>query len=97
MVKHDENKDVRILSRKCVVNPGTKTIKASRNNPIGIKSWARIDYLCHYCGYHFLWENVILDKTNYEDSDKKKDLRNTKKALKEHKLTDKTRRTSNRQ
>lgn len=94
---HDENQDVNILKRKIFVNQGTKTIKAAKDANIGIKSWGRIDYLVNYCGYHFIWENgIILDKTTNDDSDKKKNYRNTKKALKEHMLTDKTKRTSNR-
>lgn len=94
---HDENQDVRILSRKLRVNAGQKAIYASHSDIIGNKTWGRIDYLCHYCGYHLIWgESGIVDKNSYEDNDKKKNLRTTKKAAKEAKLTDKTKRTSNR-
>lgn len=93
---HDENQDVRILSRKFRVNPYQKAIFASHLDVIGIRTWSRIDYLCHYCGYHLIWgENEIIDKNSYEDDDKKKNLRVVKKAAKEAKLMDKTKRTSN--
>lgn len=82
--QHDENQDVRILSRNRIyVNQGQKLIKAPKDTPIGIRAWGRIDYLCHYCAYHFIWDNsAIVDRSNYEDSDKKKDLRSIKKESK---------------
>lgn len=93
---HDENKDIQLLKRSCYVNYGTKTIQAPKSAIIGIKTWARIDFLVHHKGYHFVWDNgAIVDKSSYEDSDKKKNLRAIKKASKEHTLNDKTRRTSN--
>ena len=93
---HDENKDIQLLKRSCYVNYGTKTIQAPKSAIIGIKTWARIDFLVHHKGYHFVWDNgAIVDKSSYEDSDKKKNLRAIKKASKDHTLNDKTRRTSN--
>lgn len=84
-ILHDENTDVMRLSRnKINVNQGTKTIKAPKGTIIGNKSWGRIDFLCHYKGYHFIWDNsVVIDKSSYDDSsDKKKSLRNIKKESK---------------
>lgn len=96
MRNHDENKDIQLLKRICYVNVGSKTIQAPKNTIIGIKTWSRIDYLVHYCKYHFIWNNdTIVDKSSYENSSEKKNLRAIKKASKEHTLTDKTRRTSN--
>lgn len=93
---HDENKDIQLLKRSCYVNYGTKTIQAPKSAIIGIKTWGRIDFLVHHKGYHFVWDNgAVVDKSSYEDSDKKKNLRAIKKASKEHTLSDKTRRTSN--
>lgn len=93
---HDENKDIQLLKRVCYVNQGSKTIQAPKSAIIGIKSWAKIDFLVHHKGYHFIWDNgTVIDKSSYEDSDKKKNLRAIKKASKEHTLTDKTKRTSN--
>lgn len=96
MRNHDENKDINCLKRICYVNVGSKTIQAPKSTIIGIKSWARIDFLCHHKGYHFVWDNgAVIDKSSYDDSDKKKNLRAIKKASKEHTLADKTKRTSN--
>ena len=90
---HDENQDVRILNRKLRVNPYQKAIFASHLDVIGIRTWSRIDYLCHYCGYHLIWgESEIIDKNSYEDDDKKKNLRVVKKAAK---VMNKINRTSN--
>ena len=95
--KHDENQDVRILSRRFRVNSGQKAIYVSHDSSIGIKTWARIDYLVHYCKYHLIWGDTgVIDKSSYEDSEKKKNLRTLKKNAKASKLTDKTKRTSNR-
>lgn len=96
MRNHDENKDIQLLKRSCYVNVGSKTIQAPKSAIIGIKTWARIDFLVHYKGYHFIWDNgAIVDKSSYENPSEKKNLRAIKKASKEHMLTDKTRRTSN--
>ena len=42
---HDENKDIQLLKRNCYVNFGTKTIQAPKSAILGIKTWARIDFL----------------------------------------------------
>ena len=98
MRNHDENKDINCLKRICYVNYGTKTIQASRGTIIGIKSWARIDFLCHHKGYHFIWNNdTIVDKSSYEDSDKKKNLFTIKKASREHTFSNKNKRTFNKE
>lgn len=82
--QHDENQDVRILSRRIKVNQGQKAIYVSHSDAIGLRMWGRIDYLVHYCKYHLIWgDSGIITKANYEDSDKKEDLRKLKK---EHKF-----------
>lgn len=53
-MKHDEAKDVRLLSRVAKINQSTKTINIPNNIPIGNKRWGRIDFLTHYCGYHLV-------------------------------------------
>lgn len=95
---HDENKDVRLLKRSCYVSEINKFIEVPKSVIIGIKSWARIDYLVHYCKYHFIWNNdTIVDKSSYEDSDKKKNLRAAKKASREHTFANKNKRTFNKE
>lgn len=92
MVKHDENKDLKLFSRIGKVNTVTKTLKASKSQVIGIRMWGRIDFLTHYCGYVFIWDNTAgvgitnVDNTTIVSSNPKKDK-------KEHQLTDKTKRT----
>ena len=56
MAKHDENKDVRALSRIAKIT-NDKQIKISKTQTIGIKQWGRIDFLTHYCGYFLIWDN----------------------------------------
>ena len=45
---HDENKDVRLLSKIARINQGNKSIIIRRDQVIGNKRWGRIDFLCHY-------------------------------------------------
>lgn len=88
--KHDEVKDVNILKRKMYVDVTRKVIECSKSTIVGNKSWGRIDYLTHYCGYVFIWNNdVRLTKDNYSDSNKKEELRKAKKEAKQHTLTNK--------
>lgn len=89
MKKHDEAKDVQILKRKMYVDTTRKVIEANKSLIIGNKSWGRIDYLIHYCGYVFIWNNdVRITKDNYSNdkSNKKAELRKAKKEAKEHTL-----------
>lgn len=82
--KHEENNDVRCLSRngiKC--DERVKVIKANKASIIGIRSWGRIDFLTHYRGWHFLWDNTV-KKTVSDDTTP---VAKTKKEL--HKLSDK--------
>ena len=51
-MKHDEAKDVRLLSKIAKINQSNKTIIIPENAIIGNKRWGRIDFLTHYCGYH---------------------------------------------
>ena len=98
MKNHDENKDIQLLKRICYVNQGQKLIQAPKSATIGIRSWGRIDFLVHHKGYHFIWDNgAIVDKSFYEDSDKKKNLRAAKKASREHTFANKNKRTFNKE
>ena len=88
MAKHDENKDLRLFSRIGKVNIGSKTLKASKSTIIGIRMWGRIDYLTHYCGYHFIWDNSI-SSSGFKNNEDKPKGRELKKKAKEPKLTNK--------
>lgn len=91
--KHDENKDLSCFSRIGKINYSDKTLLASKNTNIGIHMWGRIDFLTHYCGWTFIWDNTAI-VVGYYDTDSKtervKNLTNSRKASKEHSLTDKT-------
>ena len=93
MAKHDENKDLRSFSRIGKVNISDKTLQAPKSATIGIKLWGKIDYLTHYCGWFFVWNNNAGPSAWY-NSEQKTSARDMKKAKKEHQLTDKTKRTS---
>ena len=83
-MKHDERRDAQFLSKKCIVDAITKTITASHSTPLGNKSWGRIDFLCHYCGYLFLYGNTEINKKTYEDD--KETIKSIKKESKIHKF-----------
>lgn len=88
---HDENKDLRLISRIARIDYATKTIEASKSTTIGNKSWGRIDYLTHYCGWCFVYNNSVhvAKKQTSSDSDVVKRKREAKKEAKQNKLTDK--------
>lgn len=87
MAKHDENKDLRLFSRIGRVNTVSKTLKAPKAQLIGIRMWGRIDYLCNFCGYSFIWDNYAGTgiATDRESTIK----RISKEQKREHQLTDK--------
>ncbi len=88
--KHDENQDVQVLNKKFKVNPVQKLIHASHSLIIGNKSWGRIDFLTHYCGYTLVWgDTFLINQNNYNNNEKKKELRDAKKASKQRQLTNK--------
>lgn len=78
---HDENKDLRLISRIAKIDFANKTITAKGNVTIGIKTWGRIDYLTKYCGWFFYYNRTILhtdaDGISYFETKKeaKKNLR----------------------
>ena len=89
---HDENKDIRLLSRICKIDYSTNTIQAPKSAVIGIRSWGRIDYLCNYCGWHFFWNNDVTVRPQQIEADNvNKRKREIKKAAKEQTLTNKKR------
>ena len=88
--RHDENKCLRSFGRIGKVGYD-KTLQAPKNAVIGIHLWGKIDYLTKYCGWHFVWNNDVSPTYN-RNSDESNDAK--KKQKKEHKLTDKTKKTS---
>lgn len=64
--QHSLDEVLRSLGKKhdCQVNPQMRVIRilnpkakpCNAINDLGNKSWGKIDYLCHYCGYS--WYHV---------------------------------------
>lgn len=57
MKKHDESKDLRLVSRVCRIDYAQHQLSAPKWATIGIHMWGKIDYLIHYCGWTFIWNN----------------------------------------
>ena len=49
--RYEEAKVAKSLDRVGRVNATTKTLRVSKGANIGIKTWGKIDYLTHYCGW----------------------------------------------
>lgn len=73
--KHDEASVIRSLMKKrgeIKVDAITKTIEVVKNaSNVGIRTWGKIDYLVHYCGYHQIFvisvgRTTALDATRNE-------------------------------
>lgn len=92
---HDENKDIRFVSRIAKIDYFNKTIQAPKSAIIGIKTWGRIDFLTHYRNWTFVWNNDvrIVNNNMYSDDDRKNNhKREAKKLAKENTLTNKKKR-----
>ena len=89
---HDENKDIRLVSNVARIDYSNKTIQAPKSAIIGNTTWGRIDFLTHYCGWTFLWNNdVRVSGRNFSDNDNIKNRkREAKKLAKESSLSNKT-------
>lgn len=90
--KHDENKDLRLVSRIAKIDYSNKTIQAPKSAIIGNKTWGRIDFLTHYCGWTFIWNNEVrVSGCNIrsDDDTTTKRKRDSKKAKADNSLTNK--------
>lgn len=86
--KHDEKKDLKYVSRVTEINGNHIIIP--KNAVIGIRTWGRIDFLIHYCGYVLNRSNNIkASNLNFEDAEVS--AIEAKKIKKEHKLANKKR------
>lgn len=85
--KHDEKKDVRIVSRIAKIDGNHIIIPI--NAVIGIRIWGRIDFLVHYCGYILNRGSNTIKPSNLNFEDSAISAREAKKIKKEHKLTNK--------
>ena len=83
-MKHEENVDVKRVSKIAKIDTHNKLIQLNKSDNIGIKIWGRIDYLCNILGYRLIKSGIVIsDKFN--DGDVKQHNREVKKQVKEAK------------
>ena len=85
--KHDESKDLIRVSRVCSIDYSDKLIRIRDKSKIGIKTWGRIDFLVHYCGWYCIYDRTAAIIDSYDESSKS--YREIKKENKQHKLSNK--------
>lgn len=85
--KHDERKDLKCVSRIAKIDGNHIIIPI--NAVIGIRTWGRIDFLVHYCGYVLNRGANSIKPSNINFEDATVSAREAKKIKKEHKLTNK--------
>lgn len=87
MKKHDERKDLKYVSRIAKIDGNHIIIPI--NAIIGIRTWGRIDFLVHYCGYVLNYGSNAIKLSNLNFEDTTISTREAKKINKEHKLSNK--------
>lgn len=85
--KHDERKDLKCVSRIAKIDGNCIIIPI--NAVIGIRTWGRIDFLVHYCGYVINHGSNTIKPSNLNFEDATVRAREVKKIKKEHKLISK--------
>ena len=85
--KHDESKDLIRVSRVCSIDYSDKLIRVRDKSKIGIKTWGRIDFLVHYCGWYCIYDRTATISDSSDESSKS--YREIKKENKQHKLSNK--------
>lgn len=80
-MKHEENVDLRKISRIAKIDSRSKVIQFHPGVVIGIKTWGRIDYLCNILGYHIVKSGIFMGDVFVDDNDKKHN-REIKKQIK---------------
>ena len=86
-MKHEENVDVRRVSRIAKIDTHNKLIQINKSQDIGIKTWGRIDYLCNILGYRLIKSGIVVSD-RFNDIDVKTHNREVKKQIKEAKAND---------
>lgn len=85
--KHDERKDLKCVSRIAKIDGNRIIIPIDA--VISIRTWGRIDFLVHYCGYVINRGSNTIKPSNLNFEDATVSVREAKKIKKEHKLTNK--------
>ena len=83
-MKHEENVDVRRVSRIAKIDTHNKLIQLNKSDNIGIKTWGRIDYLCNILGYRLIKSGIVISD-KFTDDNVKEHNREIKKKVKEDK------------
>lgn len=88
--KYDEASVVRALNKKQSIKVDTvnRVVEVQKNaTDVGNGSWGKIDYLCHYCGYIYVFVNSV-SKKNIRQTSKIENTNviNKKVAKRESKL-----------
>lgn len=64
MKHYDEATVVRQLNRRPGVSVSNKMVKVIKDNHLcGIRSWGKIDFLIHYCGYRYILTSAMSTST----------------------------------
>ena len=81
VMKHEENVDVRRVSRIAKIDTHNKLIQLNKSDQIGIKTWGRIDYLCNILGYRLIKSGIVVSDS-FSDGEAKAHNREVKKQIK---------------
>ena len=81
VMKHEENVDVRRVSRIAKIDTHNKLIQLNKSTIIGIKTWGRIDYLCNILGYRLIKSGIVVSDS-FSNSEAKAHNREVKKQIK---------------
>lgn len=82
VMKHEENVDVRRVSRIAKIDTHNKLIQLNKSDAIGIKTWGRIDYLCNILGYRLIKSGIVVSDKLNDGTDVKQHNCEVKKQLK---------------
>lgn len=88
--RYDEATCLRLISRggKCLINYQNHMIEVDTNNTPGIHTWGKIDYLCHFCGWRYLFKNFhitpkatqkVTQKSDNDNQERKKKINKVKR------------------
>lgn len=91
MKKHDESKDLALVSRVAYIDRSSKHIRANKSSVIGIRTLGRIDYLVNHCGWFFRYDNTVSVRNGSKSTSDETVVRKrqAKKNSKEQTLTNK--------
>lgn len=89
--RHEENKDIRLVSRVAKIDYSNKTILIPKDANVGIRTLGRIDYLVNHCGWWASFNASGVRPTRTTSEDYAETKREIKRQRKEPKLANKKR------